>query len=102
MPSLSARELAACAWAFSAMTYTPDVEWLEAYAQRCMAEAPAFTQQEWAVVVCSLAHIVGGRAEMGVYLNDLVIMPQVWVCCVLCLFSTLAEDLLKERHAANV
>jgi len=36
MPSLSARELAACVWAFSAMSYAPDVDWLEAFAQRCM------------------------------------------------------------------
>jgi hypothetical protein len=78
---MSARELAACVWAFSTMAYMPDVDWLEAFAQRCMEVAPSFTQQEWAVVVSSLAHIVGGRSELGVYLEDLVIMPQVCFCC---------------------
>jgi hypothetical protein len=77
MSSLSPPELAACVWAFSAMAYLPDVEWLESFAQRCMNTAPMFSQQEWGVVVCSLAHIVGGRAELGVYLKDLAIMPQV-------------------------
>ena len=81
LPSMSARELAACVWAFSTMAYMPDVDWLEAFAQRCMEVAPSFTQQEWAVVVSSLAHIVGGRSELGVYLEDLVIMPQVCFCC---------------------
>ena len=32
MPALKPRELAACAWAFAQMGYTPDMDWLDAFA----------------------------------------------------------------------
>lgn len=43
--SLRPRELAACAWAFSTMRYTPNVEWLDAFAQQCMSLVSEFSMQ---------------------------------------------------------
>ena len=57
MPALKPRELAACAWSFAQMGYTPDLTWLDAFAAQCMLLAAEFSQQDWGVVVWSLASI---------------------------------------------
>ncbi|GAX72613.1 hypothetical protein CEUSTIGMA_g69.t1 [Chlamydomonas eustigma] len=75
MPALKPRELAACAWAFAAMKYTPDLEWLDAFAAQCMLIAAEFTQQDWGVVVWSLASIAEAEQDAVIYLEDLFISP---------------------------
>ena len=77
IPSLKPRELAACAWSFSAMKYTPDLEWLDSFAQQCMLIAAEFSQQDWTVVVYSLASIAEEEKDAVIYLEDLFISPQL-------------------------
>jgi len=55
------------------MGYTPDLDWLDAFAAQCMLVAAEFSQKDWTVVVWSLAAIAeaeqarrgGMGGEMG-------------------------------------
>lgn len=70
LPALKPRELAACVWSFAQMGYTPDLDWLDAFAAQCMLVAAEFSQQDWSVVVWSLAAIA--EAEQVVIEKGLV------------------------------
>ena len=64
LPALKPRELAACVWSFAQMGYTPDLDWLDAFAAQCMLVAAEFSQQDWSVVVWSLAAIAEAEQVM--------------------------------------
>eukprot|EP00798_Chlamydomonas_sp_ICE-L_P018215 gene18215-24666_t len=77
MPTLKPRELAATIWAFKAMEYQLHAEWLETYANNCYMLAGKFSQQDWAVVVYSLAAMVERDPSASFYVEDLLILPQL-------------------------